>query len=31
MDDVFSTTFKVLEDGYAEDTFNTYYKGKKVK
>ena len=22
---------KVLEDGYAEDSFDTYYRGKKVK
>ena len=23
-------TFKVLEDGYAKDDFDTYYKGRKI-
>lgn len=26
-----SSSFKVLKDGYAEDTFDTYYRGKVVR
>jgi len=26
-----TSSFKVLKNGYAEDTFETYYRGKVVK
>jgi len=27
----FAPSFRYTGDGYAEDTFNAYYKGKKLK
>jgi len=31
INDARSSSFKVLKDGYAEDAFDTYYRGKVVK